>query len=425
MSVSFCINTARNELDYIKLLFRSIQQNFSRLDYEIIVFIDSDNQNTFEWLLTIKDIFPKLKVLKNKLPICYGYARNINEMFLVASGDIVSYLQSDMVVCRNYDLEIVKHLEKNMILCSTRIEPPLHGESSEKLTKGFGLYPNEFNMKSFIEYSDKAKVSKLTEYFFAPFTLYKEVWNSIGGHDTLFRRSREDSDILTRLVLNDVIIRQSWEALVYHFTCTSSRGVGWFDVNNVESQAKASVQKQADQVELDRFVRKWGRFNHSTNKIAVYDIVAKITDDNINKYVFSIIEKFFRRVYIKNTTIRDYYINFNKDSHRYANNLLNIDTNVWEDYNYLYRREDILNKILPYDECDGDVIVEFSSNNITINSINEVIKYLQDIVGQVSGLGVYELYPIKVHVNALKDISSSLIFVENPSVKEEDLYEIY
>jgi glycosyltransferase involved in cell wall biosynthesis len=267
--ISFCINTAQNELNHVQLLFKSLEQNLSILEHEIIVFVDSDNQGTTEWLLTQKQIFPNLKVLKNELPICYGYARNINEMFKFASNEIISYLQSDMVVCKNYDIEVIKHLKPNMIICSTRIEPPLHGNSGEKITYDFGLDPKGFNLEAFTKYADSQKQEKTTEYFFAPFTLYKDVWNSIGGHDTLFRRSREDSDILTRLVLNDTKIIQIWNALVYHFTCTSSRGKDWFNPNNQEAQNRVKIQQFADQIEMGRFFRKWGRFNHSTDRKSV------------------------------------------------------------------------------------------------------------------------------------------------------------
>ena len=106
--ISFCVNTSRNELNHIKLLFKSLEKNLSILEHEIIVFVDSDNQGTTEWLLTQKQIFPNLKILKNKLPIPYGYQRNINEMFEYATHEIISYLQSDMVVCKNYDIEVLK-----------------------------------------------------------------------------------------------------------------------------------------------------------------------------------------------------------------------------------------------------------------------------------------------------------------------------
>jgi 5S rRNA maturation endonuclease (ribonuclease M5) len=74
--ISFCINTAVNEINHVKLLFRSLEKNLSSKEHEIIVFIDSDNQGTFEWLLTQKKTFLNLKVLKNELPIPYGYQRN-------------------------------------------------------------------------------------------------------------------------------------------------------------------------------------------------------------------------------------------------------------------------------------------------------------------------------------------------------------
>ena len=115
-NISFCINTAVNELDYIKLLFKSLKDNLSTLEHEIIVFIDSDNQGTLEWLIEQKSIFTNLKILKNPLPVCYGYARNINEMFKFASNDIVSYLQSDMVISKNYDVYISKNIKNNTIL---------------------------------------------------------------------------------------------------------------------------------------------------------------------------------------------------------------------------------------------------------------------------------------------------------------------
>ena len=46
--ISFCINTAKNELNHIKLLFDSLKYNLKDKTHEIIVFVDSDNQNTTE-----------------------------------------------------------------------------------------------------------------------------------------------------------------------------------------------------------------------------------------------------------------------------------------------------------------------------------------------------------------------------------------
>ena len=419
--ISFCINTARNELNHVQLLFKSLEQNLSILEHEIIIFVDSDNQGTTEWLLTQKQIFPNLKVLKNELPICYGYARNINEMFKFASNEIISYLQSDMVICKNYDIEVIKHLKPNMIICSTRIEPPLHGNSGEKITYDFGLDPKGFNLEAFTKYADSQKQEKITEYFFAPFTLYKDVWNSIGGHDTLFRRSREDSDILTRLVLNDTKIIQIWNALVYHFTCTSSRGKDWFNPNNQEAQNRVKIQQFADQIEMGRFFRKWGRFNHSTDKIKYYKISANILGQNPILSKFMTFESFFDAVYVEDKNIIPLVQEEYDKQHNVANQLLNISFKEWDKYGYIYNQLKSQDRIKLVKENKDDIVIEFDINLTDENYINDFFIHLQDIIDQ-NEIGEFKYGPFKISINKKEDKSKDKIFITNPTIKKEHLY---
>lgn len=418
--LSICINTSQNELDHIKLLFKSLYKNLSTLEHEILVFIDSDNEGTFEWLLTQKELFPNLKILKNHLPIPYGYQRNINEMFLQASNDIVSYIQSDMVICKDYDLEVLKHLEPNMILCSTRVEPPLHPSSGEKHTADFGLDPNKFDLESFIEYAESNKQEKITKYFFAPFTLYKETWNSIGGHDTRFRRSREDSDILTRLVLNNTNIIQVWNALVYHFTCTSSRGKNWFDKNNNEAQEKTQLQQVADQIELSRFFRKWGKFNHGLSKLNYYNISAKIEGNNQN--IFNSIEPFFSKIDV-NDDIKKQFLNNHIHDHNIANKLFNVSDDNWNKYKYMFNQDNLESKFNNVD--NDDIIIEFNLDNINQSNFQEFILQLQDIISTIEEPGDYEFDVFKIKINKIKNIADSKILITNPDIKEQDTYQIY
>jgi hypothetical protein len=422
-NITFCINTARNEIDHIKLLFKSLENNLSILTHEIIVFIDSDNQGTTEWLLTQKSIFPNLKILKNELPIPYGYQRNINEMFEFASNEIVSYLQSDMVICKDYDAEVLKHLEPNMILCSTRIEPPLHGNSGEKITYDFGLDPKEFNLDGFTKYAEEQKQEKITEYFFAPFTLYKDTWNSIGGHDTIFRRSREDSDILTRLVLNNTKIIQVWNALVYHFTCTSSRGKDWFDSNNQEAQNRAKLQQFADQIEMGKFFRKWGKFNHSIDKIKYYELSANILGKNsvLNKFIA--FESFFDKVYVEDETIIPSIQEEYDKQQTIANQLLNVSFEDWKKYGYMFNQLNVKDRIYPLNDSKGDIIVEFNINLVDENYINDFFIHLQDIIDQTE-VGNFEYGPFKITINKKEDKAQNKIFISNPMINKKHLCKI-
>jgi GT2 family glycosyltransferase len=423
-NISFCINTSRNELNHVKLLFESLKENLNNLNHEILIFIDSDNQGTFEWLLTQKPIFPNLKILKNNLPVCYGYTRNINEMFQQATNDIVSYLQSDMVVCKDYDLEILKHLDQNSILCSTRIEPSLHGNSGEKITYDLGLDPTNFNLKKFTEYAETQKQNKITEYFFAPFTLYKNVWNSIGGHDTLFRRSREDSDILIRLILNDVKIIQTWSALVYHFTCTSSRGPAWFDKNNPESQDRNQLQSIADNIELRKFIKKWGKFTHSLNKISYYPITAKILGNNLDLNKFLSFEMFFSKIYVEDINIIDKVESYFNEQHEIANRLLNISSKDWEIYNYMYNKRNAASEIYPLQKIIEDIIIEFNLDQVDFSLIDSFLIHIQDIINQTEE-GAFEYGPFKIFINKKINQAPNKVIVNNPIVKQEHLYTIY
>lgn len=419
--ISFCINTAKNEINHIRLLFQSLEKNLSTTEHEIIVFVDSDNQNTTEWLISQKGVFPNLKILKNKLPIPIGYQLNINHMFYLAKNDIVSYIQSDMVICKNYDLEILKHIEPNTIICSTRIEPPLHPSSGEKITYDFGLNPLNFNLEEFTKYAETQKTNKKTEFFFAPFSMYKDVWNSIGGHNSIFRRSREDTDILTRLVLNDVKIVQIWNAVVYHFTCTSSRGPGWFNKNNEESQHRLNLQNLADQIELGRFFRNWGYMEHSTKKRKYYEISAKIKGNISNLEKFYYIERFFNKVYVDNISIVDDLQKVYDDEHIVANNLLGVTTNVWDNYKYMFNKLKASERIFSSNECNDEIVVEFNFNDFKDYHFNDFLINLQHIIDQTD-VGEFEYDYFNIFIKSKNDLSNMKIKITNPTIKEEDLY---
>lgn len=420
--ISFCINTARNELNHLKLLFKSLQYNLTTTTHEVIVFVDSDNQGTTKWLKTQKQIFPNLKILVNTLPICYGYARNINEMFEVATNDIVSYLQSDMVVCKDYDVEILKNLTANTIVCSTRIEPPLHGNSGEKLTYDFGLDPLNFNLEQFTTTAESLKQTRTTEYFFAPFTMYKDTWLQVGGHDTMFRRSREDSDVLNRLLLNGTTILQTWQALVYHFTCVSSRGINWHDPSNTAAQQRALLQQQADGVEFARYLKRWGKFRHIVIKPKYYQVVGSIKNPGRDLDKFLFVEQFFNKVYIEDPnivkTVQDVY----DKHHLIANELLNISTDTWETFKYMYNLEKAEDRIKT-GQAIGDVVVEFDLSLITAEELGQLLPNLQEVLDTAEE-GSFTYGNFTIHINQLKDRASETIKITNPKVKPEHLYTI-
>jgi GT2 family glycosyltransferase len=283
MKFTFCINTAKNEQAHLKLLLESLLNGIDVDLHDQIVFVDSDNQNTVGMLQAAKAAFPNMTIVKNNGdPV--GYAGNINYMFQKAKTDVVSYLQSDMVVCLDYDKKLAANLADNRILCATRCEPPLHCPNDNAVTfvQRFGFDPSEFKYEDFLRFAEANKQpNKLTNYFFAPFTLHKHLWNDIGGHDVSFIKSREDSDIALRFALKGYEMKQTWDAIVYHFTCTSSRGIEWWKPENQERDKK---RMELDRLELERFVKKWGTFIHPTSPQDVQNLVKQMPE-MLNKIV--------------------------------------------------------------------------------------------------------------------------------------------
>jgi len=418
-NITFCINTAKNEINHIKLLFKSLDINLDNKNHDIIVFVDSDNQNTTEWLKTQKLKFKNLTIVKNTSSIPVGYQRNINLMFEMAKTDIVSYLQSDMVISKNYDLDIIKNLDESTVISSTRIEPPLHPPSSEKITHDFGLDPSKFNFESFQTFSNSKKENKLTDYWFAPFTLYRKKWIEIGGHDTLFRRSREDSDILYRLCLNGMKFKQDWNAIVYHFTCTSSRGIEWWKPQN---QDRIKTQNIADSIEYKRFLRKWRSFKHDVNHDeSDYKYNVSINFKNSKNKESFILENYF----LFNKISVDDINSFNILKSEYskfqdpANILLGIQTEQWNDYKKNYRTWEF-EDIFASDEIrNDDVIIDFDLNLLDQNTANclcNIQEILNNSLTEGSSGKFTLLDNINVTVCNIKNRLYENVIVKNPDL---------
>ena len=63
--ITFCIASANNEREYTKLLINSIKDHTNIDKHEILIFIDSDNQNTYEMLVEMQKSLPMIRLCKN------------------------------------------------------------------------------------------------------------------------------------------------------------------------------------------------------------------------------------------------------------------------------------------------------------------------------------------------------------------------
>ncbi len=421
--ISFCINVSINTKEHVELLLKSLEKNLNNKYNEILVFVDDDNENTTEFLINQKKNFFNLKVITHNLPAVVGYCRNINLMVEYAKHDIVSYLQSDMVISKDYDIHINEELEENTILCSTRIEPPLHPGGPEKIVQNFGIEPKKFEWDNFLNFASNARSNKTTNYFFVPFSFYKKVWVDIGGYDTLFRRGREDSDLPQRLLHKGINIKHSFNLNVYHFTCVASRGKEWFK-NEDKIQNRVKLQDLALEVETRNFIRKWGRLEHGNpnniplNKLDI-DLIIKDTEisSEYAKFIYNI-EPYFSRVWLPTKggiSLKENILNICKQECVYANQIMNFTYEQWENESKFYNtvNYDTIYNIGTPKDFNVKVEVDLKQNPREASQFIQFFDYISDMISN-EGLGKYELDPFYIEVKNIINVSKTHIYANNP-----------
>lgn len=410
-NITFITNVAKNNLEYTKLLLRSLETNLDNKTHQIIVFVDVDNENSLEYLLSVKKNFHDLTIIHNTVDIPIGYQRNKTILTQYAKYDIVSYLQSDMVVGPHYDTDILKHAKRGRILSATRVEPPLHGESAITVTHDFGLHPEDFDLSKWNTFSESIKRDELISFFFAPITYYKDDWMQLGGYDTVFRRSREDSDFVQRCVHANMELVQTFSANVYHFTCVSSRGKNWFDTSDTQAQERVRLQKIADNIELRKFIRKWGNFNHGEKPLIKLD--ADLVLQNYELQSAYEMEPFFSRVWLTSETDRDILLSEYSNVDTVANLLWDISNETWNKYKHLYRTETFDNIFHVGEPSDYNtkIVVDFNK----IKNPNQFLSNLQNMYDLLKDCdpGQYELDGVDIFVNSIQTSIPPLV-VENP-----------
>ena len=252
MKISFIV-PSYNNLRYLKNAYHSIR-TWESEEHEIVILDDASVDGTAEWLDSLND--PNLIIWKNETGKRMGHTITYDIGVNLSTNDIFGIFHADMFLGENYVKNIVKHLERGKVVTATRVAPPLHPSGREKITRDFGVWPEDFREDDFIKFvreEQERSKDQITKGIFAPWYMYKEDYLKIGGHDHLFAPfPYEDSDIFQRFLLAGYEVLQSRDALVYHLTC---RGHKWTDDDII-----GKVDDDFEELEVNarkNFIRKW------------------------------------------------------------------------------------------------------------------------------------------------------------------------
>lgn len=365
-----------NNLEYLKLAYKSIRE-ISK-DIELILCDDNSDDGTNEWLLSLNEENNIIKIFNEKLGHPYLYDMGFN----MTNKKIIGILHADMIVHKEFFNNILKYIGKNNVVCGICAEPPIHGTGKEKYILDAGFYPNEFNNTAFEEFFTTIKKGETNNGIFAPWFLLKEDYiNKIGKHDSLFNYC-EDVDLFNRMVLADLNIIQSRDALVYHFTQRGhkfEKGV----IGKVQSDYQSKVNK-----DTRNYIRKWGHMykfdeNHRPIPSLKYDIGFVVT--NCGTDMLEILEPWCSTIYVD----CDYKQYIEKEQPNIA--------------------FDLQERIKPYDnEKQNEILISFDASQLNQNSFY-LLQQLPDIIKDNGEIGSFQLDIFTIDIIQMNEYQNNLI----------------
>ena len=394
MKISF-IMPSYNNLRYLKNAYRSIR-TWEDKDHEIVILDDASVDGTSEWLDSLKD--PNLIIWKNETGKRIGHTITYDIGVDLSTNDIFSIFHADMFVGENYVKNLVKHLDRGKVVTATRIEPPLHPSGREKITRNFGLWPEEFREDDFIKFvreEQERSKDQTTKGIFAPWSMYKEDYLKVGGHDPLFAPfPYEDSDIFQRFLLAGYEVLQSRDALVYHLTC---RGHKWTDDKII-----GKVDDSFEELEVNKrknFIRKWGSWimnDEWMHPIIIPKYNTCLIADNVDSVEqLDNLEPWFCHTVIDSFDLVAQYL-YREQPNTTLDMSERISSKEMEEYSdYGVKIYIDLHQLTP--EEYGTL----GKMNLILDELNKSMSYEGD----------YQLGNIKVHVDSLDNITDSLIVV--------------
>jgi glycosyltransferase involved in cell wall biosynthesis len=401
--ISF-IQPSRNNKKYLKWSYESIRKNLGP-QHEICMADDASNDGTWMWMNKIASEDPNVKIHRNEGPKRLGHTILYDTLVDMATNDIVMIYHADMYACPNMDVEVLKHLQRGKVVSATRIEPPLHPDGPEKILKDFGIEPEEFDEKGLMTFLDEGidYTKKQTEGIFAPWAIYKEDFQSIGGHDPLYApQSKEDSDIFNRFQLAGYETIQTWRGFVYHMTCRGSRfkdGAMRNPAGQVFMKGRESSEWLAQNLRSTRnFIRKWGHMvKHDEYLKPIvppkYDI--GFVAYNCDKNLLRELEPWCSKIYLDSGS--DYIGDYIKEEQP--------DTQF-----------DLNERVKMYGNSKvselHDICVEFDCRKLNANNFQTIVN-LSEIIQQSGETGIMEYDIFKFYINSMDTYERDLIVCES------------
>ena len=263
--ITHCISSFNN-LNYLKLAVKSVRENSYYKDSPLIIHAENCQDGTDEWLKENhkKDNF-EYYIEKNETP--RGIGGGMNFCANKVKTEFINFLQSDLYVAEDWDLELLKCFEKNVgknkgIVFGQRVQPDIFNDQPRIGTvfvplDEFGEYHHNFNEEYFLKWCREfRKLNKFTVRKGEGVSglIRKEDWDYIGGNDDRFAPAYcEDMDLFIRMQNEEFKFILTSESLLFHFASRASR----FPDDDLTKRPKELSDIEINS--MKEFVKKYGR----------------------------------------------------------------------------------------------------------------------------------------------------------------------
>lgn len=401
MRVSFII-PSRNNLRYLQQAVESIH-NCYNTQHDIVLLDDASTDGTWEWISSLEG--NHIIKYRNKGLDRVGHTILYDKGVELSRTEVFTIFHADMITTPNHIPNLLKHLTKKTVVAATRVEPPLHPPGPEKHVRAYGFEPEEFKRDEFaaeVTVLEDLNGDKTTSGIFAPWCMYKEDFQAIGGHDPLFAPMElEDSDIFNRMFLAGYQLVQSRDSFVYHMTCRGSRfkdgieieaeiplpdGTIWYKPKDSEEY------KALRAIKFREWWRKWGcNVLHDDLLMPIvpprYDVGFVVSNCGLS--MLEVLEPWCSTIYIK-----DNY------------DLIVPDYIKKEQPNTAY---DLRERIKPYDnEKQNNIIVSFDASKLNQNNF-QLIQQLSQIIKESGEVGSFVLDIFTIEIVQMTEYQNNLI----------------
>jgi glycosyltransferase involved in cell wall biosynthesis len=211
-----------NNLEYLKLCIKSIEQN-SSFAHEIIVHVNEGFDGTLEWIQSQENI--SYTHTSENVGVCYA----LNYCSSLATTEYILYMNDDMYTCPLWDKYLYEEIQKighqNFFLSATAIEPKAQSKCS--IEKNYGLTINEFNEEKLLAEFETLPMEDWYGATWPPNIVHKSIWELAGKYSIEFSPGMySDPDFSMKLWQMGIrIFKGVAKSRVYHFGSISVKKV--------------------------------------------------------------------------------------------------------------------------------------------------------------------------------------------------------